>query len=96
MSLKPSVVKIQNDRRYLRIAAAFILLFAGMFLAKLPQIDTLVQAAAPFLKTLAHNGTLSPENDRFELCASLECADLSALWPKRCRAPHSKEAHNSS
>ena len=22
---------------------------------------------------------------QFELCASLECADLSALWPKRCQ-----------
>ena len=22
---------------------------------------------------------------QFELCAALECADLSALWPKRCQ-----------
>src|SRR6185369_2954090 len=48
-------------------------------------------------------GISSPLRLDIDLCASLECADLSTLW-SRCRAPcgnksadksaHSKEGHN--
>jgi hypothetical protein len=59
MSLKPTVLKIQKNRRYLNVAIAFMLLGAGMFLAKLPYTDTIVQAAAKFLTSVAHNTTLT-------------------------------------
>jgi hypothetical protein len=59
MSVKPRIDKIRNNRRYARVAIAFMLLLAGALIAKLPYTETVVSAAAKFLTSVAHNATLT-------------------------------------
>ena len=59
MSVKSRSAKIRNHKRFMRVAIASLLLFTGAFIARLPWTDTIVQAAAKFLTTVAHNATLT-------------------------------------